>query len=454
MSLTRVKTWTAGEVLTANDLNNEFNNITDNVLAEPIVLTQNIDINAKTIILDDDGNTSIDATVNDTIDVTIAGADDFRLTANTFTALSGSSIAVVSGNITIDAGNLTATSGNLTVTDGNTTLANPDARTNTVATPLTVSAETSGTPVAGIGTGMVFTAESADEAPSNFGQIEFAATDVTAGSEDTYFQVLTRVAGATLTAVYRFVATGAFKGIFTHANTADRTYTLPNYDGTLATVAGTETFTNKTFNAQDTGNSLTNVSTSALKTSTGSASGVNTAALNITMNDYAFFPSLFGKSNAPDNGNSAMVAGNYQDASDTVGRFTLNANGAGTGTNHGARWRYVTASDSPVIWVASDPATGDIRAAWTSDDPTPGDVPGVEVSGCVSMKFTALDLQAIPAIQPFMPKAATMIQAKNWRMTHQAYRALQLLANDNAPSSWILTHCQVNPVTKRLRARA
>lgn len=39
---------------------------------------------------------------------------------------------------------------------------------------------------------------------------------------------------------------GGFKAIFTHANSADRTYTLPNYDGTLATVAGTETFTNKT----------------------------------------------------------------------------------------------------------------------------------------------------------------------------------------------------------------
>lgn len=39
---------------------------------------------------------------------------------------------------------------------------------------------------------------------------------------------------------------GGFAGIFTHANTADRNYTLPNYDGTLATLAGTETLSGKT----------------------------------------------------------------------------------------------------------------------------------------------------------------------------------------------------------------
>jgi len=40
---------------------------------------------------------------------------------------------------------------------------------------------------------------------------------------------------------------GGFKAIFTHANTADRTYTLPNYDGTIATLDGVETLTNKKF---------------------------------------------------------------------------------------------------------------------------------------------------------------------------------------------------------------
>lgn len=58
---------------------------------------------------------------------------------------------------------------------------------------------------------------------------------------------------------------GGFKAIFTHSNSADRTYTLPNYDGTLATVAGTETFTNKTIDADGTGNVITNIGSSEVK---------------------------------------------------------------------------------------------------------------------------------------------------------------------------------------------
>lgn len=48
---------------------------------------------ADALVLDADGNTSISAPTDDQIDVEIGGADDFRFTANTFTALSGSSIA-------------------------------------------------------------------------------------------------------------------------------------------------------------------------------------------------------------------------------------------------------------------------------------------------------------------------------------------------------------------------
>jgi hypothetical protein len=112
-------------------------------------------------------------------------------------------------------------------------IATSDARTNTVDAPLTIKALTTNTPAAGIGIGTLYQAESADEAPSNFGQTEFVASDVSAGSEDTYFQILLRVAGAALAAAYRWVATTAYKAIFTHANSADRTYTLANRDCTL-----------------------------------------------------------------------------------------------------------------------------------------------------------------------------------------------------------------------------
>jgi hypothetical protein len=112
-------------------------------------------------------------------------------------------------------------------------LATEDNRTNTVAVAGTIRATTSGTPAANIGTGLKFQAESGDENPSDFGQVEFAASDVSAGSEDTYFQILLRTAGAALAAAYRFVITSAFKYTFTGAPTADRTITIADESFTL-----------------------------------------------------------------------------------------------------------------------------------------------------------------------------------------------------------------------------
>lgn len=104
-----------------------------------------------------------------------------------------------------------------------------DSRTSSVVYPLTIQATTTGTPAANIGVGITFNAESADEVPSNFGQIAFAASDVTAGSEDTVFQILTRVAGAGLARGYQFGSTNS-SGLFsfTGAPTAERTLILPD----------------------------------------------------------------------------------------------------------------------------------------------------------------------------------------------------------------------------------
>lgn len=51
------------------------------------------DLNGTELILDADADTSITADTDDQIDIKLAGSDDFRFTANTFTALSGSAIA-------------------------------------------------------------------------------------------------------------------------------------------------------------------------------------------------------------------------------------------------------------------------------------------------------------------------------------------------------------------------
>jgi hypothetical protein len=51
-----------------------------------------LDLEGRELVLDADGDTTLTADTDDQIDIKIAGADDFRFTANTFTALSGSTI--------------------------------------------------------------------------------------------------------------------------------------------------------------------------------------------------------------------------------------------------------------------------------------------------------------------------------------------------------------------------
>jgi microcystin-dependent protein len=111
-----------------------------------------------------------------------------------------------------------------------------DSRTNTLVSPFTVTATTSGTPAAGIGTGITYKAESADENPSDFGAAGFSASDVSSGSEDTYFTLFLRKAGAALAEAFRFACTGASYFLFTGAPTAVRTITIPDSDVNLAGV--------------------------------------------------------------------------------------------------------------------------------------------------------------------------------------------------------------------------
>ena len=119
-----------------------------------------------------------------------------------------------------------------------------DNATNSGVTNLiTVGHTTSGSPAAGIGTGILFNSESADESPSNFGQLAFVATDVTAGSEDTYADFQIRRAGAALASAYQFKHTGSTSVIFTSASaTSNRTVTLPNADLTFSHSGGTAVF--------------------------------------------------------------------------------------------------------------------------------------------------------------------------------------------------------------------
>ena len=75
--------------------------------AKPTDVFADRDLNGQEFILDLDADTSITADTDDQIDIRIAGADDFQFTANTFTVLSGSTLAVASGATIANSGTAT-----------------------------------------------------------------------------------------------------------------------------------------------------------------------------------------------------------------------------------------------------------------------------------------------------------------------------------------------------------
>ena len=123
MSIARVKTWSAGEVLTANDLNNEFSNITNNVLLEPFVATQQVDINGQLLLLDADGDTLLDGSTNNVVTVNIGGSSDFRFSSHKFVAVDGV-ISQSKGADIASASSITVpTDGNFVTITGTTAIA-------------------------------------------------------------------------------------------------------------------------------------------------------------------------------------------------------------------------------------------------------------------------------------------------------------------------------------------
>ena len=94
--------------------------VTSAKLTGNLVTPGTLDVNGQELILDADADTSITADTDDTIDIKIAGADDFQFTANTFTALSGSTIAIASGATIANSG--TATGFSASTLDAATTV--------------------------------------------------------------------------------------------------------------------------------------------------------------------------------------------------------------------------------------------------------------------------------------------------------------------------------------------
>lgn len=89
MALARVKTWSAGEVLTASDLNAEFNNLLNNARDLISPLTSSLDMNGFELIMDGDADSSLTSDTDDRLDVRLGGVDLFRFDGTTASCTNG-----------------------------------------------------------------------------------------------------------------------------------------------------------------------------------------------------------------------------------------------------------------------------------------------------------------------------------------------------------------------------
>jgi len=103
----KVATETSGIAVTIGHTTSEVT-VADNLTITGTTVGTTFDVNgtADAIILDTDADTTISSPTDDQIDFEIAGADDFTMTANTFTILSGSTIAIAAGGAITNAGTM------------------------------------------------------------------------------------------------------------------------------------------------------------------------------------------------------------------------------------------------------------------------------------------------------------------------------------------------------------
>ena len=99
MAVSRSKTWISGEILSASDLNQEFDNIISGgeSLGWPATVAKDMD--GQELILDADADTSITADTDDRIDFRLSGSDLFRMLGTVATPVNGLDfVASATGN--------------------------------------------------------------------------------------------------------------------------------------------------------------------------------------------------------------------------------------------------------------------------------------------------------------------------------------------------------------------
>lgn len=194
---------------------------------------------------------------------------------------------------------------------------------------------------------------------------------------------------------------------------------------------------------------ISSVSTGQLNTAIGvaSVSAVGTGILNVTMNDYSFSPSIT-MGTTVDATDVRMLPTKMVDPNNTVGQFSVSWTG-GTAGSVTARWRYVTASDQPTVWVIHD-ATGNILGAWVSDDPPPTAGCPIGLGKGTAVRIDPNSLAALGVSPDHYSWADAWIAAKKYSSAHRDYRAFQRMTGQDAPASWLLEHTKFDLALVRL----
>lgn len=142
------------------------------------------------------------------------------------------------------------------------------ATTNAVITPFEIKATSTGTPAAGIGTGLSFSTETSVGNVETGAAIRAITTDVTSGSEDFDLSFLTMAAGAAAAERFRAKSTGEFQ--------------FNSGYGSVATAYGTRAWAN--FDP-----SIYNTFTSTNYTSTSSLCTINYTSHGLETGDIVYF---------------------------------------------------------------------------------------------------------------------------------------------------------------------
>ena len=89
MALSRVHTWIAAEVLTASDLNAEFNSIINNAASLISPVTANLDLDGYSLVMDSDADSTIKVSTDDLFEMTLAGVSLFHFDGTTASSVNG-----------------------------------------------------------------------------------------------------------------------------------------------------------------------------------------------------------------------------------------------------------------------------------------------------------------------------------------------------------------------------